>query len=92
MPNTGSTNLNANKKMAGLKRYIEWMSRGRRTDRVAYVLKERDLPKSLPGAEWQLDAKFNAMEEILRDPSLETAYRAALEKGCQLVFGQRDTS
>jgi len=28
--------------MADLRKYIEWMSRGRRTDRVAYVLKEWD--------------------------------------------------
>ena len=68
------------------------MSRGRRTDRVAYVLREWDLPMPLPGAEWQLDTKFNAAEDILRDPSLETAQRAALEKGCQLVFRQQDTN
>ena len=74
--------------MARLKRYIEWMSRGRRTDRVAYVLSEWDLPVALPGAEWQLDTKFNAAEEILRDPSLETTHRAALETGCQLVLRQ----
>ena len=67
------------------------MSRGRRTDRAAYVLREWDLPMPLPGAEWQLDKKFNAAEEILRDPSLETVYKAALEKGCQLVFRQQDT-
>jgi len=78
--------------MAGLKRYIEWMSRGRRTDRVVYVLTERDLPMPLPGAEWQLDTKFNAAEEILRDPSLETTHRAALEKGSQLVLRQWNTN
>ena len=78
--------------MAGLKRYVEWMSRGRRTDRVAYVLREWDLPMPLPGAEWQLDTKFNAAEELLRDPGLETAHRAALEKGYQLVFRQLDTN
>jgi hypothetical protein len=39
--------------MSGLRRYIEWMSRGRRTDRIAYVMKEWDLPVPLPGAEWQ---------------------------------------
>jgi hypothetical protein len=78
--------------MAGLKRYIEWMSRGRRTDRVVYVLTERDLPMPLPGAEWQLDTKFNAAEEILRDPGLETTHRAALEKGCRLVLRQWNTN
>jgi hypothetical protein len=47
---------------------VEWMNRGRRTDRVVYVLKEWDLPKPLPGAEWQLDAKFNLADAHLRDP------------------------
>ena len=72
--------------MPGLRRYIEWMSRGRRTDRIAYVMKEWDLPVPLPGAEWQLDASFNAADEILRDPELATVYKAALEKGAELVI------
>ena len=62
------------------------MSRGRRTDRVAYVLREWDLPMPLPGAEWQLDTKFNAAEEILRDPSLETAHRAGFGEGLSASF------
>ena len=41
------------------------MSRGRRTDREAYVLKERDLPKPLPGAEWEIDKTFNLADELL---------------------------
>jgi hypothetical protein len=57
--------------MSGLRRYIEWMSRGRRTDRIAYVMKEWDLPVPLPGDEWQLDASFNAGDEILRDPDCD---------------------
>ena len=65
------------------------MSRGRRTDRIAYVMKEWDLPAPLPGAEWQLDASFNAGDEILRDPELATVYKAALEKGAELVIGRR---
>ena len=72
--------------MPGLRRYIEWMSRGRRTDRIAYVMKEWDLPVPLPGAEWQYDASFNAADEILRHPELETVYKAALEKGAELVI------
>jgi hypothetical protein len=46
--------------MAGLRKCVEWMSRGRRSDRIAYVLKEWDLPVPLPGAEWQRDAKTHA--------------------------------
>ena len=71
--------------MVGLKRYIEWMSRGRRTNREAYVLTEWDLPKPVPGAEWQLDKTFNLAEELLRDPELKTVFKAALEKGAEIV-------
>lgn len=73
-------------RMPGLRRYVEWMNRGRRTDRVVYVLKEWDLPKPLPGAEWQLDAKFNAADELLRDPELKAVLKAALEKGAEVVI------
>jgi hypothetical protein len=69
-----------------LMRYIEWMSRGRRTGRVAYLLKEWDLPQPLPGAEWVRDSKFNAAEELLADPSLNDAYRVAIDKG---IFVER---
>jgi hypothetical protein len=71
--------------MAGLRRYIEWMTRGRRTDRVAYVTKEWNLPKPLPGAEWQLDNKFNAADELVREPKLKSVLKAALEKGAEVV-------
>jgi len=81
---TGRAGLKAKEPMAGLRRYVEWMTRGRRTERVAYVTKQRLLPKPLPGAEWQLDTKFIAAEEILRDPELKTILKAALEKGVEL--------
>jgi hypothetical protein len=72
--------------MPGLRRYVEWMNRGRRTDRVVYVLKEWDLPKPVPGAERQLDAKFNVADELLRDPELKRVLKAALEKGAEVVI------
>src|SRR4051812_34349731 len=75
--------------MNRLRKYVEWMSRGRRTDRIAYVMKEWDLPVPLPGAEWQLDASFNAGDEILRDPEL-AVYKAALEKR-RACHGARQT-
>jgi hypothetical protein len=71
--------------MPGLRRYVEWMNRSRRTDRVVYVLKEWDMPKPLPGAEWQLDTKFNVADELLRDPGLKSVLKAALEKGAEVV-------
>ena len=70
--------------MPGLRRYVEWMARGRRTDRVVYVFKERSLPKPLPGAEWQLDAKFNVADELLRDPEFKAVLKAALDNGARL--------
>jgi hypothetical protein len=71
--------------MAGLSRYIGWMTRGRRTDRVAYVTKEWNLQKPLPGAVWQLDNKFNAADELLRT-ELKSVLKAALEKGAEVVY------
>ena len=62
------------------------MSRGRCTDREAYVLKEWDLPKPLPGAEWQVDKTFTLADELLRDPELKTVLQAVLEKGAEVVI------
>ncbi len=70
--------------MARLRKYIEWMNRGRRTERIAYVTKEWDLPKPLPGAEWQLDSKFRLADELLDNPDLKTVFKEALEKGAAL--------
>ena len=71
--------------MAGLRKYSEWLSRGRRTDRIAYVLQEWDLPKPLPGAEWRHDRTFNAAEEVLADPNLKDLFKAAIENGVAVV-------
>lgn len=75
--------------MAGLRKYVEWMTRGRRTDRVAYVLREWDLPLPLPGAQWQLDSKCNTAEELLRDPDLKVAFKVAIEKGAEIDIQRR---
>jgi hypothetical protein len=74
--------------VAGLRRYSEWLSRGRRTDRIAYVLKEWNLPRPLPGAEWRHDRTFNAAEEVLADPSLKDVFEAAIEEGVAVVSRQ----
>ena len=58
---------------------------GRSHNREAYVLKEWDLPKPVPGAEWQLDKTFNLADELLRDPELKTVLKAVLEKGAEIV-------
>jgi len=86
----GSTFLEeGERQMAGLRKYVEWMSRGRRTERIAYVLKEWNLPKPLPGAEWQLDSKFNVADELLENPDLKEVFSEALKKGAALYTPQR---
>ena len=75
--------------MAGLKKYVEWMSRGRKTNRVAYVLDEWDLPKPKAGAEWAADDTFNAADELLRDPALKDAFKSAIDDGSAVVV-QKD--
>jgi hypothetical protein len=72
--------------MAGLKRYVEWMTRGRRTERVVFVTKEWNMPNPLPGAYWQLDTNFNVAAELLRDPELKTVLKASLENGAKVVI------
>jgi len=71
--------------MARLRKYVEWMSRGRRTDRVAYVFKEWDLPDPLPGAEWQQEVKFNPAEEVLANPDLRDVFKEVLATGAALI-------
>lgn len=56
--------------MRGLRKYVEWMTRGRRTDRIAYAIKKANLPQPLPG---------------LRDPELKTVFKSALENGAEVV-------
>ena len=51
-----------------------------------YVTKERNVPRPLPGAEWQFDTRFNAADELLRDPELKTVIKAALREGADLVY------
>lgn len=68
-----------------LERYVEWMSRGRLTGRVAYVTSKWDMPLPRPGAEWQLDPNFNAAEELLRRPELKDIIKAAIDTGATVV-------
>jgi hypothetical protein len=45
-------------------------------------MKEWDLPMPLPGAEWHI---FSAADELLNDPDLKTIFKAALEKGVEII-------
>jgi hypothetical protein len=70
--------------MNRLRKYVEWMSRGRRTNRIAYVMKEWDLPMPLSGTEWQPDMNFSVADELLSNPDLKAVFKEALEKGVAL--------
>ena len=71
--------------MPGLQKHLEWLSGGRRTARVAYVLEERNLPAAKAGAEWRVDPSFNAAKEILANPALKNVFKKAIHKGLTLV-------
>jgi hypothetical protein len=71
--------------MAGLRKYVEWMTRGRRTNRIAYATSEFNVPAPLPGAEWQLAAQFNEAKELSLNPELKAVFASALNKGAELV-------
>jgi hypothetical protein len=68
-----------------LKRYTEWMTRGRKTGRAAYVLREWDLPAPLPGAEWTIDRKFKAIDELKANPKLRNTVANVLETGAPVI-------
>jgi hypothetical protein len=48
-------------------------------------MKERELPLSAPGTEWQQDTKFNAAEEILANPDLRDVFKEVIAKGIAIV-------
>jgi DNA-directed RNA polymerase alpha subunit len=68
-----------------LKRYIEWMTRGRKTGRTAYVIHEWDLPSCLPGAEWAIDPDFNAIEELKTNRELRKTVVNVVKAGLPVV-------
>jgi hypothetical protein len=71
--------------MVRVKKYIEWMSRGQRSNRIAYVMNGRNLPTPLLGAEWQIDQGFSVADELLNDPELKAVFKAALENGAEVI-------
>ncbi len=68
-----------------LARYVEWHSRGRRTGRVAYVIGRQNLPETIAGAEWQIDSRFSAAEEVLRNPEMKAIFQDAIANGVKVV-------
>jgi hypothetical protein len=71
--------------MSRLRKYIEGMAYGRKTNRAAYAMEVAALPDPIPGAAWQEDPSFSAADELLSDPELKTVFKAALESGCAIV-------
>ena len=49
------------------------------------MLREWDLPAPLPGTEWALDSKFNAAEELIKDPKLKATIAAVLKNGVEIA-------
>jgi len=43
------------------------------------------LPETIPASEWALDSKFNAAQEILRDPAIKDVFKAAIRGGTKVV-------
>jgi hypothetical protein len=39
----------------------------------------------VPGAEWRTDEKFSVADELLSDPELKAVFKAALEKGVEII-------
>ena len=68
-----------------LARYIEWKSGGRRTGRIAYVIGMQNLPETIAGTEWQIDSRFNAAEEVLRNPKMKAVFQSAIASGVKVV-------
>jgi hypothetical protein len=68
-----------------LKRYIECLTRGRKTGRTAYVLRAWDLPPSLPGAEWTLDHKFIVIDALKTNPELRNAVASVLKTRAPVI-------
>ena len=71
--------------MNRLRKYIEGMAYGRKTNRTAYAMQVAALPDPMPGAAWREDTSFSAADELLRDPKLATVFKAALQSGCEVV-------
>jgi hypothetical protein len=62
------------------------MSRGRKTDRVAYVMSVQNFLEPKVGAEWQVDSAFSAGEELLRYPNLKEVFKSAIDDGSAVIF------
>jgi hypothetical protein len=55
--------------------------------RIAATRRPRCLGcQPLPGAEWQLDTKFNVADELLRNPDFKTVLKAVLENGAKVLI------
>jgi len=68
-----------------LKKYVEWKNRGRKTGRVVFVTSAWNLPEPTVGAEWQLDDRFNAAEELQVNPNLKSVFTSAIDNGSALI-------
>ena len=70
--------------MSKLQKFIE-KSSSERTGRVAYAFGLAALPQPSEGMAWQPVASFNAADEVLKDQSLKTVFKAAIKDGCAVL-------
>jgi hypothetical protein len=71
-----------------LKKYVEWLNRGRKTGRIAYVTSAWNVPEPTTGAEWQIDEAFNAAEELQRNPTFKAVFNSAIDNGLAVIASE----
>jgi hypothetical protein len=72
--------------MTRLQKFVERArAHGEGSGRHAYVLQSSALPRASNGMEWHAVKKFNAADEVLKNPGLKAVFQKAIETGCAIV-------
>lgn len=70
--------------MNKLKRYVEWMSRGRLTGRVAFTIDPWKVPEPMPGPNGT-GSQVQRRRPLLERPELKAVIKTALDDGVALT-------
>jgi len=68
-----------------LQKFVEMGAYGEGPGRTAYVLDSSSLPHAADGMKWQKVVSFSAADEVFSDPGLKAVFKAAIDKGCEIV-------